>query len=59
MARECVCVCVCYSGLLVTGKKAREREKKWLAMLDNWDEWMTKRRPKVSVSFTRLPGRSQ
>jgi hypothetical protein len=31
----------------VTGKKAREREQKWLKMLDNWDEWMSKKQPKV------------
>lgn len=35
------------SDQIVTGKKAREREQKWLKMLDNWDEWMSKRQPKV------------
>ena len=35
------------SDPLVTGKKAREREQKWLKMLENWDEWMSKKQPKV------------
>lgn len=32
---------------LLEGKKAREREAKWLKMLDNWDEWIEHRRPKL------------
>ena len=39
--------CLDGSNLVVTGKKAREREQKWLKMMGNWDEWMAKRKPKV------------
>ena len=35
------------SDLVVTGKKAREREQKWLKMLDNWEDWITRKQPKV------------
>ena len=38
-----------HSDTLVTGKKARERERKWLKMLDNWNEWITKKQPKVNA----------
>ena len=44
----CVCVCVC-SEPVVTGKKAREREGKWLKMLSEWDFWMEKYPAKVCV----------
>ena len=41
-----LCFC-CFSEPVVKGKKAREREGKWLTMLSNWDLWMEKYESKV------------
>ena len=59
MTSVCLCVlCASCSGVLVSGKKARERERKWLKMFQNWDEWMAKKRPKVYL-FSVAPGKCQ
>lgn len=31
----------------------RQRESKWLDMLNNWDKWMAKKHKKVS--YSRVP----
>ena len=40
----------CYrSNPLLPARKSREREGKWLKMLDHWDDWMERKRTKVRV----------
>ena len=36
------------SDPLLTAKKAREREQKWLRMLQKWDEWVEHKQSRVS-----------
>ncbi len=40
----------------MTGKKARQREAKWLKMLEHWDEWigLGKKKPKVPPCLTHV-----